>query len=258
MATGISVSIVTSSHNARHLPNVGVTQQENLSAIQLNPGLENGGNSERIDTNGRVKVSNHDKSALDMSIQVLTSMQLTHVVRFGTLGHVGRFSSRDHDPFPRGHRVVVQTGRGIETGEVLTLEETHQADDSSLDGTLLRAMTVEDELLDARLQQNRLTAIEQCSARITELELPVSLIDVEPLFDGQALVFYFLGEETPEVELLVAELTETYETEVQFRRFAQAVEDGCGPDCGTSAAGGCGSCADGGCSLAKACNNGSR
>lgn len=182
-------------------------------------------------------------------------MQRTHVVRFGTLGHVGRFASTVHDPLPRGLRVVVQTGRGIETGEVLTLAETTQTDESNIDGTLLRAMTSEDELLDARLQQNRQAAIEQCSARIAELELPVNLVDVEPLFDGQALVFYFLGEETPEVEELVAELTETYETQVQFRRFAQTLEEGCGPDCGTSDAGGCGSCASGSCSLAKACNN---
>lgn len=180
-------------------------------------------------------------------------MQQTHVVRFGTLGHVGRFSSTADDPHPRGSRVVIQTQRGLETGEVLLAEAVTASQDSSLDGTLLRLMTVEDELLDARLQENREAAIEKCSARIAELGLSVSLVDVEPLFDGQALVFYFLGEETPELDKLVEELTETYETQVQFRRFAQTLEEGCGPECGTGT--GCGSCASGGCSLAKACNN---
>jgi len=120
---------------------------------------------------------------------------------------------------------------------------------------LLRAMTVEDELLEERIQQNRLAAIEQCAERIAEIGLPMSLVDVEPLFDGQTLVFHFLGEETAGSERLIEELTETYETQVQFRRFAQTLEEGCGPDCGTGTSTGCGSCAEGGCSLAKACNN---
>ena len=110
-------------------------------------------------------------------------MQKTHVVRFGTLGHVGRFSSPADDAHPRGARVVVQTPRGLETGEILLAVEPSTSDESPLDGTLLRAMTVEDELLDARLQENRETAIEKCTARITELGISVSLVDVETLFD---------------------------------------------------------------------------
>ncbi len=182
-------------------------------------------------------------------------MQHTHVVRFGTLGHLGRFTSADVEDRPHGCRVVVQTTRGIETGELLLSQAMSSHDASPVEGSLLRAMTVDDELLEARLQQNRLSAIEKCAERIAELELPVSLVDVEPLFDGQTIVFYFLGEETPEVERLVEELAETYETKVQFRRFAETLDVGCGPDCGTGTSTGCGSCSEGGCSLAKACNN---
>jgi hypothetical protein len=47
-------------------------------------------------------------------------------------------------------------------------------------------------------------------------------------------------------------LAELYETQVQFRRFADAVNEGCGPGCGTEAAAGCKTCATS-CAVAGAC-----
>ena len=78
-------------------------------------------------------------------------------------------------------------------------------------------------------------------------------MDVEHLFDGRTLVFYFLGEVTSELEALTAELAELYETHVQFRRFGQALDEGCGPGCGSEAAEGCKTCATG-CAIASACS----
>ena len=78
-------------------------------------------------------------------------------------------------------------------------------------------------------------------------------MDVEHLFDGQTLLFYFLGDMTPELETITSELAELYETHVQFRRFTEAVTEGCGPACGTEAAGECKSCATG-CAVAAACS----
>ena len=66
---------------------------------------------------------------------------------------------------------------------------------------------------------------------------------MEHLFDGQSLFFYFLGEVTPEIERLSAELAELYEATVKFREFTEALTNGCGPGCGTAEAEGpgCGS-----------------
>ena len=58
-------------------------------------------------------------------------------------------------------------------------------------------------------------------------------MDVEHLFDGQTLVFYFLGTQPPELEPLVAELADLYDAKVQFRAFAETVaglRSGCGTD----------------------------
>jgi cell fate regulator YaaT (PSP1 superfamily) len=178
------------------------------------------------------------------------AMGRQHLVRVGALGHVGRFTAVDAVRYPRHARVVVRTGRGLELGEVLAGPEG--ADTGPADGSILRGVTLEDQLLAARLEMNRQAACEACTARLVEMGSPAVLLDVEHLFDGQTLLFYFLGEMTPELEALTAELAELYEAQVQFRRFADAVSEGCGPGCGTDAAAGCKTCVTG-CAVAGAC-----
>lgn len=174
-----------------------------------------------------------------------------HLVRVGALGHVGRFTSVDAVRYPRHTRVVLRTARGLELGEVLS--EPQESDTGPADGSILRGLTIEDQLLEARLEKNRQAAYDACVERLAALDPAVVLMDVEHLFDGRTLVFYFLGELSPQIEALTAELAELYESRVQFRKFAEAVSEGCGPDCGTDAAAGCKTCASG-CAVASACS----
>jgi len=183
-------------------------------------------------------------------------MERFFLVRVGALGNVGRFyAGHDGTRYPRGCRVVVRTARGLELGEVLSDADEvplHQAD-----GKILRRMTTADELLEARLQMHREKAYTACAARIAELNLPVVLMDVEQLFDGRNLVFYFLGDPCPELDQITGELAELYDSQVQFRRFAETLAQGCGPGCGTEQAegSGCGSNCGSGCGLASACGS---
>lgn len=122
------------------------------------------------------------------------------------------------------------------------------------DGTLVRRLTPEDELLLARMERHREAAFRECSGLLEQRGIDATLVEVEQLFDGESIFFYFLGDVTPEIEKLTRELAEAYDAKVKFRQFVDAVERGCGPDCGTEAAEGCGS--DGGCStcaVAAAC-----
>ncbi len=175
-----------------------------------------------------------------------------HLVRIGVLGHIGRFRSPDATRFPRGARVIVRTARGLETGEIVAPPSFDSQ--AEPDGSIVRGMTVEDQLLAARLDKNRQAAYDACRRRLTELQLNVALLDVEHLFDGRTLIFYFLGPPRPEVEALTAELAEIYDSHAQIRSFADTLAHGCGPGCGTEDApgGGCGSCTTG-CAVAGAC-----
>ncbi|MEZ6073315.1 MAG: PSP1 C-terminal domain-containing protein [Pirellulales bacterium] len=193
-----------------------------------------------------------------------------HLVRVGALAEIGRFCASDARRYRRGTRVVVQTHRGLEVGTVLTPVDAAMPVDSNKndaagnvgdaghvqhDGTLVRALTVEDELLRARLESRRQQAFDACCDKIAELGLAVTLLDVEQLFDGRSLVFYFLEEPPPELDEALAALAETYEATAELRRFADTLTSGCGPDCGTEAAAGhgCDGCAAG-CAVAGACS----
>lgn len=168
------------------------------------------------------------------------------------MGQVGRFRSTDAGRHVRGCRVVVRTARGLECGEVLA-EAPDSADE--VDGPLLRRMTVQDELLAERLGRNRDAAFEACNRLLGERGSSAVLLDVEHLFDGRGLYFYFLGEVDAVTEAISAELATAYDAEARFGAFADAVEQGCGPGCGTAEAeNGCGT--SGGCStcaVASAC-----
>ena len=180
-----------------------------------------------------------------------------HWVRHGVLGHVGRFAAADAQRYPRGARVVCRTQRGLEVGEVLAALDSAAASETChlpVDGALLRRVTVEDDLLLARLARNREEAYRACAERIIQRHVPAVLVDVEHLFDGQSLLFYFLGDVTPELDEITSELAEVYEARVQFRKFTDTLTTGCGPGCGTEhAEHGCASGACSTCAVVSAC-----
>lgn len=120
------------------------------------------------------------------------------------------------------------------------------------DGTILRQAAVEDELLWTRIEKNRASAYQECQRLLDERDMEAALIDIELLFDGRSIYFYFLGTVTPEVEQLTAELAQVYEARVQLRQFSDAMTLGCGPGCGTEEAAGCGE-GCGSCAIAGAC-----
>ncbi|MBH58545.1 MAG: PSP1 C-terminal domain-containing protein [Planctomycetaceae bacterium] len=176
-----------------------------------------------------------------------------YLIRIGAMGNVGRFAAVEPVVFQRHSRVVCRTVRGLEVGEVLASVES--VANQQCDGDVLRLVTVEDDLLLARLDQNRNEAFEACCELLESKQISNVLLDVEQLLDGSSLYFYFLGEVSDELEQLTSELAERHDSKVQFARFAEAVVAGCGPDCGTEEASG--NCGEGGCStcaLANACH----
>jgi cell fate regulator YaaT (PSP1 superfamily) len=166
------------------------------------------------------------------------------------MGHIGRFSPAEPILFPRGARVICRTQRGLEIGEVVAPVMR----DAAPDGTLLRGATPQDELIAARLQRYRDEAFQACAELLQQHELAVRLIDVEHLFDGQSLYFYFLGEATMALDAITAQLAGLYTAKVQFERFHDALTSGCGPGCGTeSASNGCGTSGCASCAVSSAC-----
>jgi cell fate regulator YaaT (PSP1 superfamily) len=181
-------------------------------------------------------------------------MSRFHLVRVGAMGQVGRFAAVDALRYPRSSRVIVRTRRGLEIGDVLSPPDDRDDSHAFADGDILRRMTVQDELLQARLEKNRQDAYRACASLLDESGVSAALVDVEHLFDGQGLFFYFLGTVPQEIEAFTEKLAAAYEAKVQFQKFSETLIEGCGPGCGTEDAkgqGGCDSCTS--CAVAAAC-----
>jgi len=123
-----------------------------------------------------------------------------------------------------------------------------------VEGRIIRRTTTEDELLVDRLEKHRVQAVVRCQAMLAAAGSDATLLEVDPLFDGRTLLFFFLGPVGDEVQALTDELTAEYERNVRSKHFAKLLAEGCGPGCGTDekAGGGCsGGCAV--CVVAAAC-----
>ena len=179
---------------------------------------------------------------------------LQWLVQLGPFGQVGRFRATDAPTLGRGDMAICRTSRGLEVGRLLnSIDEEPTADE---DGQLLRRMSSQDQMVWERICRHRDRAFNACTELLREKKLNATLMEVESLFDGNTLYFYFLGPVDAEVEALTRDLAETYESKVQFRRFAERLAEGCGPGCGTDASeNGCASGACGSCGLAGACSS---
>lgn len=170
-------------------------------------------------------------------------MSAPHLVRVGIMGQIGRFSSANSVSYSQDETVICRTDRGLEVGSVICGLDPDDGI-SALDGTMLRKATSDDQLILNRIEKFRDRAFLACDQLIKDHELNAILVDVEHLFDGQSLFFYFLGDVPDVVHHLTDQLAETYEKKVRFRKFTETLATGCGPNCGTGES----SCASGGCS----------
>ncbi|MCA9132712.1 MAG: hypothetical protein KDA45_06145 [Planctomycetales bacterium] len=179
------------------------------------------------------------------------------LLRVGTGGRVGRFLPSEPLAVRRGERVVCRTQRGLEVGQVLGPSEAVAGHQDASDGRLLRRMAPEDELLWGHLQQLGEQAFASCQQWLREAGVSSVLLEVEPLLDGRTLYFHFLADVEPQLQEQLDELAAIYEKKVRESKFAQLVEHGCGPGCGTAEAkNGCGTqrgCAV--CKIAGACSS---
>lgn len=181
----------------------------------------------------------------------MTAVIRSYHVRVGSMGELWHCAAADEGAYGRGQRVVCRTPRGLELGTITAPGLRGDAQDSArCDGKILRRTTTEDELLDARLLRYKRRAIERCRREIRDAGIEATLIDVDHLFDGRTLIFYFLGEITDELQSLTESLASSYEQSVRSKHFAKLLAEGCGPGCGTEAKGGCGT--GGGCAVCLA------
>jgi len=174
-----------------------------------------------------------------------------YLVSYGTSGEFARFRPVTISDFRRGDRVVVRTSQGLELGVVLCPAQPDHAPflSRTARGDLLRTVTEEDEKKAdlARLMGQRV--FEEAGRLAGVLELPLVILDVEVLLEGQLAIVHHLRQSDCDYRPLVSALSKEFDVHIMMSNLALPKEElvGCGePNCG-QLTGGCQSCGTGGC-----------
>ncbi len=151
------------------------------------------------------------------------------LVRYGAMTWTGYFRYRSNEPLEchHGERVLIETPRGVEVGEVLSPLTTDPPRNDvgkviKPTGELLRKLTSMESFehvrrqRDAGLQSVVQELLAECSRRIAERGIAVDVVDGEMLFHGKTLVLYFLGTPTDDLGVLASELSQAREFNVIF------------------------------------------
>ncbi len=145
----------------------------------------------------------------------------SYIVRFGQMRILGVFGPPGDAPLARGAKVIAQTDRGLEAGEVLC-EATETALARLPDlakGHILRCMTADDARDLARIHEQEKNEYRTCLRCIEKLGLPMQLVDVEHLFGGERIVVYYLAETRVDFRELVRMLAGEFQTRIEMRQI---------------------------------------
>ena len=183
---------------------------------------------------------------------------LEYLLSYGLAGDFGRFRSGRPVECRRGDRAVVRTHRGLEIGRVLreaTPRHAHFLPNTTV-GSLLRAAGPDDDAAAERMRERGRLLFERARATAEELGLPLEVIDVEVLLDGEHGVLHLLRFGDGDVRPFVSGLSREFALHILLTDLggpaapaaAEAEEHGgCGREGCGSGAGGCSSCGTGGC-----------
>jgi hypothetical protein len=182
------------------------------------------------------------------------------VASFGKDAALGCFTAAGPLRLARHDRVLLQTPRGLEVGEILGPATIRQARllGPAVRGQLIRPLSSADHSTIERmtaLADELLTASERVRS---DLGADVSILDAETFFDLRHALLHILHPHPDDLGAFTEALSSRTGLLVRLANLAlpaEPEEHGCGkPDCG-SGAGGCATCSNGGCSTG--CGTGS-
>jgi cell fate regulator YaaT (PSP1 superfamily) len=139
-----------------------------------------------------------------------------------TLGKACKVSYFDPDRLSlrSGDEVIVPTSKGVEFGIVVT--PAREIPDCSVSGEIkkvVRRATDRDRQQRDRNENRQERAFRKCQELIVKHELPMKLIDIEYVFDGSSITFYFTSEGRVDFRSLVRDLASALKTRIELRQI---------------------------------------
>lgn len=139
-------------------------------------------------------------------------------VRFRTAGKIYYFDPAGRSIRP-GDKVIVETARGIEYGNVVL--GNREVEDSKVVLPLkpvIRMATPEDDAVEQKNKQKEKDAFRICQEKIHKHNLEMKLIDAEYTFDNNKLLFYFTADGRIDFRELVKDLASVFKTRIELRQ----------------------------------------
>lgn len=140
-------------------------------------------------------------------------------VRFKEVGKVYYFDP-DGKLYKKGDRVIVETARGVECGEIAM--ENRDVSDSEIVKPLKRIIRAANESDLRTVQENKekeKKAFTVGEEKIRAHNLEMKLVDVEYTFDGSKILFYFTADGRVDFRELVKDLAGVFRTRIELRQI---------------------------------------
>lgn len=139
-------------------------------------------------------------------------------VRFKQVGKIYYFSPNGVQ-MPVGEKVIVETARGIECGEVAL--SNRKIEDEGIVKPLKTVIRVANKEDLKRIEDNKAKekkAFRLCLEKIEKHKLEMKLVDVEYTFDNNKILFYFTADGRIDFRELVKDLASVFKTRIELRQ----------------------------------------
>ena len=144
-----------------------------------------------------------------------------YLVRHGVMRFIGVFTADLDFVFRRQETVIIRSDRGLEAGELLC-PATPQAVamiPEPTSGQLVRCANAEDRKRIADIVDIQKREYTTGRELIVQHKLAMQIVDVEHLFGGERVVFYFLSESRVDFRELVKSMAREFHARIELRQI---------------------------------------
>ncbi|PIS29426.1 MAG: hypothetical protein COT43_03885 [Candidatus Marinimicrobia bacterium CG08_land_8_20_14_0_20_45_22] len=128
-------------------------------------------------------------------------------------------------PIEQDTLMIVEAERGEDIGKAIPFLTKKRLDDGSpVPLCVLRKATESDLIIDKENRVKERQAFQFCQRRISDLKLPMKLLDVDYRFDRKKIVFFFSAEERVDFRDLVKALASEYKTRIEMKQMSDREE----------------------------------
>jgi cell fate regulator YaaT (PSP1 superfamily) len=147
--------------------------------------------------------------------------KVAFLARHGAMRFIGEFTQPPGTSVRRGDLVILHTERGQEHGEVLcpATPQAVAAIPEPTHGDILRVATTEDRGKIALIREQQKQQFAVGARLVAHHHLAMQIVDVEFLFGGERLIFYFLAEGRVDFRELVKSMAREFHTRIELRQI---------------------------------------